>query len=962
MAGDRILRVIIAGNAEGAIGSLESLNRSLEKSHAEASEHGSGIASAFAGAGLKIAMVAAGAAVSAGVIADELYKMGAPYEQLLNQIQAFTHSSNEQISSLASYLYQISPQLAQYGLTSEDAADAVAKLTKAGLSLQQAQEAVLPTLALAKAGMIDSGDAANYVAEAMNVWGLKTSDVTMVANALVGASHSSTASVEDLGNSLSFSAAAAAHAGLSYQQTAAFLAEVANAGVQGSKAGTALKDILVNMEAPTSAAAGAMQKLGIDIWDSHGKMKDFGSILGMLHDKLTGLSQQQQAMYIKDIFGKIPMESALTIIKGGLPAYQKYLKLVGQAGEANEIAAAKSGGLSGAIARVGAQFESMGQALYLKVAPTFTKIVNGFATALPKLGGFASKAVGVVSAAFKNVGGSGLAGSLEKTFQGAFSAVLPLVKSGMSTLSSLFASAKSEGVFDAIGRALRAVGSLVSGTVVPQFKQFVGFIVNDVVPKVVPIFQKQILPAVKDFADFISGTVVPKVKGLITSLQPLVSFVESFITGKLVPLISWAITQLKPVFSDLGGVISSLFDLLQPLIKFLTPIIEWLVNSLSGPVIGAVKGFFNGLVRIVSGLLTMLKGVLDFLDGLFTGNWSKAWHGITEIFSGFLNVLIGIVKAIIFGKLVKFFLEGLDSIVGIFKGGGKKIVDVFKGLGKWLLDFWKAGMKDQLKMLVDAWKAISKLFSDGITAVKEFLSDGWKKIVGDVFQWGKDILAAVLKAWWEVNSAIITGMLDFVEDVINGGAKAVQWFKDLPGKLLGYVKDAGTWLIQAGEDIITGLIKGIGNMASKAVDAVKSVGSKIVSGFKSVMGIFSPSRVFHAFGVHTMEGYHEGVTSMTAKVQAVMNKMGKILPNVSGHLALAGAIGGASINLAGVPGITRGSALAGMYGSGSGMPQVIVNVAGHVTTEKDLAKSIATTVRDQIRQIARKNGGRTGLE
>jgi len=937
------------------------LDSSLEKAHAQATEHGGGIASAFAGAAAKIAMVAVGAGISAAVIADELYKMGAPYEQLLNQIQAFTHSSNAQIQSLSSYLYQISPQLAKYGLTSEDAADAVAKLTKAGLSLNEAQAAVLPTLTLAKAGMIDAGAAANFVAEAMNVWGLKASDVTMISNALVGASHSSTASVEDLGNSLSFSAAAAAKAGLSYQQTAAFLAEVANAGVQGSKAGTALKDILVNMEVPTSAASKAMKSLGIDVFNSQGKMKDFGSILGMLHDKLSGLSEQQEAMYVKDIFGKIPMESALTIIKGGLPAYQKYLALVSRTGEAADIAAAKSGGLSGAIARTGAQFESMGQALYLKVAPVFTKIVNGFADDLPKLGGLASKASSIISGVFHNIGGGGGLSIIGRTLTDAFKDVGPLLKSEMSSLNSIFDSAKAQGVFQAIGAALKSVVGLIDGTVLPAFRQFIGFIVKDIEPPAVDIFEHKILPAVKAFAEFISGTLVPKVRTVLDALKPLVAFAESFIAGKLVPLISWAITQLKPVFVELGGVISSLLDFLAPFVRLLTPIIEWLVNILAGPAISAVKGFFNGVVRVISGLLTILKGVLDFLTGVFTGNWSKAWHGITEIFSGLLNVLIGAAKVLIFGKFLKIFIDGFAAIGDAFSAGGKLLEDGLEGLGKFILNFFKAETKDQLKIIVDGWKLLADAVSTGIKAVINFVAGGWRDVVSDTVSFGRNLIAEGTKAFNELVSTVVVKMADFLEAVVNGGEKILTWFGRLPGVILGALRDAGSWLISAGGDIIDGLVKGIESKADSAVKAITGVGSKIVSGFKKVMGIFSPSRVFSDFGVNTMEGYNQGVVSMTSKVQAAMNKMGAILPNVSGHKSLQAALGSVGLNVSSVPGLTSGSALAGAYGSASGMPNVTVNVAGHVTTEKDLAKSIATTVRDQIRQIARKNGGSTGL-
>lgn len=963
MAGDRILRVIIAGDAGGAIAAMEGLEGSMERAHASAEEHGSGIASAFAGTLAKVAIAAVGVAVAAGVVADELYKMGAPYEQLLNQIQAFTHASTQQMSELSSYLYQISPQLALYGLTSEDAADAIAKLTKAGLSLAQAQQAVLPVLTLSKAGTIDVGDAANYTAEAMNVWSLSASQATMIANALVGAAHSSTVTVQDMGNSMSYAAAAAAHAGLTFQQTTAFLAEVANAGVSGSKAGTALKDILVNLEAPTSAASKAMKSLGINVYDSQGKMVDFGTILGQLHDKLGGLSEQQQAMYVKDIFGKIPLESALTIIKGGLPAYQKYLNLVSQTGEASEIAGAKSQGLSGAIARTGAQFESMGQNLYLKVAPTFTKIVNGFADALPKLAGLATRGMSLISAAFNSNTGQGIGKAIVQSVNGA----LPVLRSLAAGIKSVFGSAKAQGVFTALGGALKSIGGLVTSEILPAFRQLGTWLSGSIAPQIVSIFKGQILPAVKAFAQFVSGTLVPKIKSILEALKPVEAFAEQFVTGKLVPLFKWAITQLDPVFKRLGGVISSLLSFLAPLVKFLTPIIEWLVNVLSGPVIGAVKGFFNGVIRVVSGLLEILQGVLDFLTGIFTGNWSKVWEGVKEIFSGAWNVIVGLVKVVIFGKLIKFFMDGFTAIGDVFADGWNAVIGFFKSAGSKLLGVAKGSVGDLTSAFTDGWSWIQGVFTKAIDAIRTFLSTGWKQLLSDIWSFLQSAYLYAQTMMAKFYDAIWQAWLDVSGAVIKYGGQFLQWFADLPGKVEGYVSDAGEWLYQAGKDCINGLINGISSMVSGAVNAVKGVGKSVISGFKNMLGIHSPSTVFDEAGVNTIQGYNNGALRMVSKVQATMRKLGSILPNTSGHVTLQSALSAVGVRIASPASLGLGSAaslgLAGAASAGAGsiIAPVTVNVAGNVRSDTDLAKAIAVPVRDHIRQISRKNGGRTGF-
>jgi hypothetical protein len=114
-AGEKILRVIIAGDAMGAVTALGELSHGLEHAHSEANSHGSGIMGALGGAAKGIGLFAGVAVGAAGLVADEFYKVGSGYEQNLNAIEAFTHSTTGQMKALEGQLYSMSPRFAADG-------------------------------------------------------------------------------------------------------------------------------------------------------------------------------------------------------------------------------------------------------------------------------------------------------------------------------------------------------------------------------------------------------------------------------------------------------------------------------------------------------------------------------------------------------------------------------------------------------------------------------------------------------------------------------------------------------------------------------------------------------------------------------------------------------------------------------------------------------------------------------
>ncbi|MEU9059009.1 phage tail tape measure protein [Streptomyces sp. NPDC048430] len=146
----------------------------------------------------------------------------------------------------------------------------------------------------------------------------------------------------------------------------------------------------------------------------------------------------------------------------------------------------------------------------------------------------------------------------------------------------------------------------------------------------------------------------------------------------------------------------------------------------------------------------------------------------------------------------------------------------------------------------------------------------------------------------------------------------------------------------AGIHATEGLIKGLKSRQSRLTKAIESMSKAMVKTLKKKLGIKSPSRVFMGLGRFTAAGYTNGIRNGQGDIQQAVNEMAGTRPT--------GRIANRSI-----------ASAKAQAASGQAAPVVHVTVQGNVTAEKALAKSIATTIRDEIVRTGKRNGGRTGL-
>lgn len=376
-----------------------------------------------------------GKLTGAGVLANGITALGSRAAQAGRNILTIGIAYQDQLNTFGSLGPQYAAAIGQVSKASlalgndltlpstsaADAAGAITELAKAGLSARDAMAAAKGTLQLATAGTLDAGLAAKITSNALNTFALQGDQATRVANVFANAANASSGEVTDFADGLAQSGLVAKQANQSLEQTVGALALFAQNGLKGSDAGTSLKTAILRLIAPLPAQAKLMENLGIKTRDSKGNFAGLGVVADSLRDKLGKLTPKQRDAALANIFGQDAVRAGVVLYNNGSKGLDTYVKAVGRAGGAQEVAAAKSKGLGGALKGLKSNVESGLITTFLKVSPILEPIVRDIAARLPdavdSLGRGLDLFLPKVSSLIKGFqDGTGTGGDLRDTF------------------------------------------------------------------------------------------------------------------------------------------------------------------------------------------------------------------------------------------------------------------------------------------------------------------------------------------------------------------------------------------------------------------------------------------------------------------------------------------------------------------------------------------------------------------
>lgn len=194
--------------------------------------------------------------------------------------------------------------------TAGEAAEALTYMGMAGWGATQMIGGLPGIMNLAEASGQDLASTSDIVTDAMTAFGMvagQTGEVlrlnaetgeyysasientTRFVDVLAAAATSSNTNVELMGETFKYVAPVAGSMGYTIEDTAQAIGLMANQGIKGSQAGTALRNILTNMTRPTDSMKEAMDRLGISLDDGEGHMYSLMEVMKKLRDGFSGL-------------------------------------------------------------------------------------------------------------------------------------------------------------------------------------------------------------------------------------------------------------------------------------------------------------------------------------------------------------------------------------------------------------------------------------------------------------------------------------------------------------------------------------------------------------------------------------------------------------------------------------------------------------------------------------------------
>lgn len=696
-----------------------------------------GLGDGVKGIGKKMAGV--GTALTASITAPVVgllgasVKIGTSFEKQLSEVEALLGASKKEMDALKDSALELGASTA---FSAQEIAEAQAELASAGFTANQILDASAGVADLAASSNISLAEAAAIASGAIASYGFEAKDAARVSDIMAKAAAVSNAGALDLGATYEEVAATANGYGITIEDLTAATGILANSNIKGSKAATVLKNGFNYLNATTGSARDTLDKYGINVFDTSGKMSDMAGIVTELNDKLGGLNDQDKMAALSSLFGSEAANGWLVLMEQGAGKITEMGDALRDAdGEAARMAKTMMDNLSSAWGEFGGTLETLGIQIYDILAPALKKIVqymSDVAEKFTKTSPETKKFLIIV---------------------GLLVATIPLLILGIGGTIAVFGMA-----FSAISGALIPIGLLIGavGALIAVFgKDLKGTLKK---------LQGYIKPVVTAFTYLTGGMKdsVKEGKKAGKSLEEILGpkafkIVQTF--NKLKENMIQTFNTLKKVLTP---VIMSTIDFVRE--KF-TGIISWWKTE-GGGIISAVKRVFSLLVpiviyvwgmviKVIGSGIEFVKSLISFVANVINGDWKSAW--------GNLGTLIMNGLKLAWDALSLFFISGIPGLIKMGIKAIPKLLAKLPGLIKTSLKFvYDLIVKSVSKLsnssvfgniatgFLNVLKSVQGFFGKFVSKLSDISWTNVFKKIGTVISTVFNVVVAVIKVVWTV--------------------------------------------------------------------------------------------------------------------------------------------------------------------------------------------------------------------
>jgi len=318
------------------------------------------------------AVTGAGVALAGGL--GFAVKTAANFEEAMSNVKAISGATGDEFDSLRDKAMEMGSKTA---FSASESADAMANLAQMGWKTDDILAGIEHTLNLAAAGNLELADAAMIAANTINQFGLEASDAERVADVMAATASSAGTDVEEMAHALQYAGANAHAAGMDIEQTAAFIGVLGDAGITGSKAGTALNAMLRDLKKNAEDGALAVGEQTVALYDANGEMRPMPDVIAEIIRATEKMSDEQRDAALSALFGEQALGAFNAIAGQGADAVGDLAnELYNAGGTAQDMADIQMDNLNGALTELSSAFEGVQIALGSALIPIIRKVTE----------------------------------------------------------------------------------------------------------------------------------------------------------------------------------------------------------------------------------------------------------------------------------------------------------------------------------------------------------------------------------------------------------------------------------------------------------------------------------------------------------------------------------------------------------------------------------------------------------
>ncbi len=718
--------------------------------------------------------------VTAGVVGlgTAAVKTAADFDTAMSKVAAVSGATGKDLDALRDKAREMGSKTK---FSASEAAEAMNYMAMAGWKTEDMLSGIEGVMNLAAASGEDLATTSDIVTDALTAFGLTAKDSGHFADILAAASSNANTNVSMMGETFKYCAPIAGALGFSAEDTAEAIGLMANAGIKGSQAGTALRTIMNNLSGDVKICGSSIGEVTVATTNADGSMRDLSDILADCRTAFAGLTESEKAQAAESLVGKNAMSGFLALMNAGEGDINKLSSAIDNCdGCAAGMAETMNDNLAGQLTILKSQLQELAISFGELLMPAIRTIVGWiqkFVDWLNSMDEGTRKVIVTIALVAAAIGPVLIIVGKVISAVGTIMTLVPKLMGIINAAKGVFAAFNAVCAANPYVLIIAAIVALVAAFIYlwnncEEFRQFWIDLWEGI---------KEIAIAVWEALKAFFKAAWEAIK---TTAVTVWNAIKDFFTGL------WE--GIKNIFTTVVNAIST----------FLTNAWNAIKNTVT-TVFNAIKTFFttiwNGIKSIIT---TVVTAISTFL--------TTAWNGIKTAITTVLNAIKTVVTTVWNGikNTITTIVNGIKNAVTTAWNNIKSAVsNAANAIKNAVSNAFNAMLNGIKNVCGNIYGAVKGGFDKAINFVKNLASEA--------FKWGADFIGGIVNG--------IKSMIGKVGEAVSSVADKIRSFLHFSVPDEGPLTDYESWM----PDFIGGLAKGIENSRGMIENAMNGVTSDL---------------------------------------------------------------------------------------------------------------------------------------